>query len=480
MIQESHCFEQYVHSIPTIDQCVYGEYKSKLESSSDESKLPYDLQLERKNLIDIKILEEEPRKSESVLRTPNPTWIQTLQSNIYQTIDSINQVFTKKPVDAYNVESLSNKKIKHMAWHPQQRVLAVCNRNDIIYIYYFPHDDMYGMNQVKPISLWFELQSNVKDLQWKPFYPFILAVASDNGVILWEIDITDLKISLKNVTTASTTGSTSSILGYSNQYHHHYSSKTCSTILNYPYFTPTTITWSSNGMLLACGSPTFSSILIWDIASRVPSFVPRHGGNSFLSWSKKSDNLLSCSASSGSGGNSNFRIWNISNWNYNNQEWKVPSSYQTGAWSEQGDFLAVASTDKIYFVQCLHKAFDSGSGNLVYIEKTSSYKIFQNNQDVFVGGHIKKIAWSPDGQRLAVIFFLNRHSNDSDTLIALYRVKTSPKFSLTPRGFIKKRESSANSISFVPNYSKGSLLSVAYNDGCISFFPLLYRYNKIA
>ncbi|KAF2070996.1 hypothetical protein CYY_007691 [Polysphondylium violaceum] len=476
MIQESHVFEQFVHTVP--DQTVYGEYKSKLESAQDESKLPYDLQLERKNLIDLKILEEEPRRGESVLRTPNPTWIQVLQSNVYSTIDSINQAFTKKPVDAYNVESLANKKIKHMAWHPEQRVLAVCNKNDIIYVYYFPHDDMYGMNQVRPLSLWFELQTNVQDLQWKPFHPYILAVASDNGVILWEIDINDLKMSVKNIST-----STSMPMASTGVHHQGYNqSKTNSSILNYPYFRPTTITWSSNGMLLACGSPTFSSILMWDVASRVPSFVPRHGGNSFLCWSKTTDNLLSCSAASSgnkNNSNSNFRIWNISNWSYNNQEWKVPSSYQTGAWSDKGDFLAVASTDKIYFIQCLHKAFDSGAGELVFIEKTSSYKIFYNNQDIFVGGHIKKIAWSPDGQRLAVIFFLNRHSNDSDTMIALYRVKTSPKFTLTPRGFIKKRESSANSIAFVPNYSKGSLLSVSYNDGCISFFPLLYRHKLV-
>ncbi|KAM9964515.1 hypothetical protein ACTFIW_004284 [Dictyostelium discoideum] len=471
MIEEHNCFEEFINTAAIGEQQVYGEYKSKLDSFTDESKLPYELLLERKNLVELKISDEEYKKSESALKTPNPTLLQKFQINFYQTIESINQVFkpsssnqsSSSSSSSNEDDSLQNKKIKVMSWHPQHRLLAVCNKNDVIYIYYFPNQDMYGMGNVRPLTLWFELQSKVYDIQWKPFLPYTLAVACENGIILWEIDISDLKVELKRT---------------SPNYRINQSS-TCANILNYPYFLSNTITWSSNGLQLACGSTNHSSILLWDVVSRVPTFIPRYNGNSLLVWSPKNDYLLSC-------GGKTCRIFDISKWDYNNKEWPMLTNYQTGSWNGKGEYLAVASGDRIQFIQCINRAFESG-GELMYVEKTSTYRL-QNvgaiggsgssSGELFLGGHIKKIAWSPDSQRLAVIFYLNSKSRNNDTYCAIYKIKTYPKFSVTPRGFIRSKDQSIQSVSFVPNYKKGSLLSIAYNDGTIKFFPLLYQYKQ--
>ncbi|EGC32913.1 hypothetical protein DICPUDRAFT_56766, partial [Dictyostelium purpureum] len=443
MVEEKSSFEENSKKIIINDQQVYGEFKSRIEPFSDESKLPYELLLERKNLVDIKVDEQEFRGREETLKAPEPTQFQNAQLKLYQIVDTINECFRKKPDQLEAPQSQlndnSNKVIKCMSWHPQHRVLAVCNKNDVIYIYYFPNQDMYGMNSVKPLTLWFELQSKVCDIQWKPFLPYTLAVATENGVVIWEIDISDLKPELKKL----------SIHYKVNQ------SKTCSNILNYPYYQPTTITWSSDGLQLACGSPKHPSILLWDVASRVPTFIPRHYGNNFLVWSPKNYYILSC-------GGEYSRIYDGSNWSYNDKEWKMLSNYQTGAWSEKGEYLAVGSGDKIHFIQCINKAFDSG-GETVYIERTSTYKVPQqnnlpstssSNNDLYLGGYIKKIAWSPDNQRLAVIFYLNSKSKTNDQYCAIYKVKTYPKFSVTPRGYIRSKDQPINSISFVPNYKK--------------------------
>ncbi|EFA84466.1 WD40 repeat-containing protein [Heterostelium album PN500] len=458
MFEQAHCFERYVKTVADENSIVYGEYLSKLDPVESEQQLPYELQLEKKYFNDINVGNDEQRRRsyQDVMRSPNkdeiPLYVEplmNLQSFVNGMIEWLNDNLSNMTMSINSSSgskssssSSANSQVKSMCWHPQQRILAVCNQHDIISLYYFNSNQQQHQQQLdidytiyQPLTLWTEHQTNVTDIQWKPHTPYTLAVATENGIILWEIDINELK-------------TPNSARQQSNN-----NSRTNATVLCHPYFKPTTLSWSSNGLYLASGSNQLYSIVLWDVASRVPTLLPRYGGNTLLSYSPISNEFL-LSAS-----RENFRIFDTSKWDYNNKQWNQSFNYVSCAWTPAGDYLAISYNDQINFIQCKNKALET-SGDLVYVEKTTTYKAYQNNTEVYVGGHIKKIAISPDGNRLAVIFLRNRSSNDNDTLVALYRLKTTPNLSLTPRGFLKKRNQPIQSISFVPNYSKGSLLSV--------------------
>lgn len=54
-----------------------------------------------------------------------------------------------------------------------------------------------------------------------------------------------------------------------------------------PYFPVQTMCWSNDGRLLATGSKASSSLIIWDVALKVPTVIRSLGthGTSLLSWS---------------------------------------------------------------------------------------------------------------------------------------------------------------------------------------------------
>ncbi|GAM17023.1 hypothetical protein SAMD00019534_001980, partial [Acytostelium subglobosum LB1] len=405
MIAEAHCFEKFVKTAPDDNSIVYGEHLSKLESVDNESQLPYDLQLEKGFFTDLKVSTEEHKTTthHSAMKSPSaeaPAYIQhifaleRLTEGVTQWIDhAINKALGNDIHNQHHHHASSssgNTAVKAFAWHPQQQIMAVCNSNDIVLIYNFQQHGRAMMLSAPPLSLWMEFQVGVTDLQWKPNAPYTLAIATKNGVVIWEIDFNDIRSVPSNASKSNTNA----------------------IVLTYPYFAPTTLSWSSNGLQLASGSPGIHSVIVWDVASRVPTSIARHGGNAHISFSPHDQFLLSAS-------HHNIRIFDTSKWDYNNKQWNFTSHH--------------------------------------------------------VGGHIRSIAISPDGNRLAVIFLKNRSTTNNDTLIALYRLKTTPNLSITPRGFLKKRNHPVQSISFVPNYTKGSLLSAVYNDGVITYFPLLYN-----
>ncbi|EGG20826.1 WD40 repeat-containing protein [Cavenderia fasciculata] len=468
MLAQSHCFEQYIKSVPDHGSIVYGEYLSKLTAYprginldnnnplTNIQQLPYDLQLERHYFTDLTIPMVEHKDSTSVMMTPTrsqPPYIEpirNIQSVLSTVTNQLNQWLTKKDEVVYDSIGFNDCDVKSICWHPKQRLLAICNRNDVVLIYSFPSNGVVS-HEYKPLALWMEFQSSVIDMQWKTHNPLTLAVSCKNGIILWEIDLNDFN----------------SLVAKNNINKMTQPSMTNATILNYPCFIPTTMSWRSDGLLLASGSRSLNSIVVWDVASRVPSLVPRYGGNAVVSFSPMDDLLLSAS-------NENTRIFETSKWDYNNKQWAFNSNYISSGWTPLGDYLALASGDQINFIQYKNKALDTFGGNLVHVEKTTTFKITQNGNDYHVGGHIRQIAISPDGTRMAVIFLKNRSETDNDRLIAIYRIKTHPTLIITPRGFIRKLDQSLQSIQFVPNYSKGSLLSATYVDGVVSFFPLLY------
>ncbi|KYQ89594.1 WD40 repeat-containing protein [Tieghemostelium lacteum] len=482
MIQEEQC----LLDIKTLDDIVYGEYKSKLIGNteiSDESKLPYDILLERKYFKNLIVGKGKFDKKENLLQSPIPIYIQNIQKIIASKINSVYNwanSFSKEQEDLHqanrnsNINGLRNDSvIKLMKWHPQYKYLAVVNSNDVVYIYNFTSLDQQGVvgsaNIGKPISLCFEFQSGVKDLQWKLNYPLTLALASDNGIILWEIDLDDFESLLQNETNRQQQHeynnriSNTSVINTTmkNGIMKLEPSRTTATVLSYPFFNASTISWSRDGLQIISGCDSYNYIAVWDVATKVPTFIPRHRGSFLLDCNYTGNLALSCCSKTKS-----FRIYKLSDWTYEGKEWKQISSHQSACWSPNGEYLCIASAEKMMFLQSEQNAMES-VGELRYLEKTTPYHVtyHEKNGAIFnqttVCGHIRKVLWSPDGQRLAVLFFKGTKTEKNESIIALYRVRTSPRFEVSPRGFLKNEGVvPIQNISFMPNYQKGSLLTV--------------------
>lgn len=309
------------------------------------------------------------------------------------------------------------------------------------------NNDIYIYSSLRKTSLLIKHphQKKLSHLAWKPDSSNILAVACHNCLLIWDLDQVELKkTQLTNCVQLYKNGLPNAI---------------------------TSIAFDSTGQMLAICSPQSTKLFILkkgpDGADEIQ--VIRSFPTCFtrLLWSPDSLRLLTLTTSN------YIKIFESIAWS--NKKWSIDSRspIQCACWSQpDGTFLLIANKkDPIVYALAF---YDKATANDVggYVKECQevlnvSETILPNG--VKVGGRIHDMIWDSNGQRLVISF------KDNPEYLALYKTWSKSLLELTPIGFIHgSKGEKPTLIAFHDYYKHGSLLTVCWSSGTISYIPLQY------
>ncbi|KAH8042850.1 hypothetical protein HPB51_026115 [Rhipicephalus microplus] len=306
-------------------------------------------------------------------------------------------------------ECLARGHVRAFAWHPQCPKFAVASHGDMIRV--------YAPNMSITPVLKHRSQRNITDMAWKPYSSAVLAVACQEGVLLWQVEPTSL--------IARPSSAYASLL--SREGHNPVSS----------------IAWHPKGTLLASASAADCSLLIWNIAMEecVPLTHISGGGVSLIRWSPDGCRLLAASPQS------LFRVWHTNQWQFD--KWSTQQGRcRAACWSPDGRWLLCCFSDKphlyaLNFPPPVTASVDEDEGEssawsphpdatfgtgLPVADLTEVDLPLHSGagEGIRVGGLVQNMAWDKHGERLAISF------RDHSEYVALFRTKTSPVFQMFP------------------------------------------------
>uniref|UniRef100_V5I152 Putative aladin n=2 Tax=Ixodes ricinus TaxID=34613 RepID=V5I152_IXORI len=341
--------------------------------------------------------------------------------------------------------------VRAFAWHPQTPKFAVASHGDLVRVY-APNVGIVPLLKHKS-------QRNITDMAWKPYCSSLLAVACQDGVVLWQLDPMPL-------------------IGRPSSAH-------ASLLSRRGHQPVTSVAWHPKGSLLASASPADSSMLIWNVSTEecVPLCRLAGGGVCLLRWSPDGAHLLAAAPQS------LFRVWDTQFWRCD--RWSTfQGRCQAACWSPDGAQLlcAFSNSPALYAVSfpkplnpCLgdeeedsawipHSSAGSGSGlPVVDLAEVTLSALSGHPGNIKVGGTVQNMAWDKHGERLAVSF------RDHGQYVALFCTRTYPMLEVSPCGFISGPHGEhAQLLSFYNGFEGGSLLTVCWSNGVVSHVPLYY------
>ncbi|XP_077594204.1 aladin [Stigmatopora nigra] len=338
--------------------------------------------------------------------------------------------------------------VRAFAWHPHTDKFAVALLDDSIKI--------YNPKSATTPTLKHRLQRNVAAAQWKPLCASGLAVACQNGILVWHVDPCSLS-------TRPSSG--------------------CAQVLSHPGHSPvTSIAWSPNGTLLASASPMDTAMMLWDVAAEICVPLQRVGGGgvTFLSWSTDGSHLLASTPSA------LFRVWETRMWTC--ERWPCDKGRcQSGCWSPDGSRLlfTVQREPVIYaltFTDTPGVPSGTSKGPLVasLVADLSQTTFNTPEGDVItVGGEIQSLSWDPKGARLAVLLKGDLQAN-RPAVIPVFKTRTKPIFELLPCGFVQGAVGEEpRLLQFCPNFQHGALLTVCWSTGRITHVPFYFLSGNV-
>lgn len=338
--------------------------------------------------------------------------------------------------------------VRCIAYRSDGERLAICQANDYVRIFGL------GRDNKPPITLKHRRQKNVSYLAWKPYDHLVLAVACDDAVLIW-------RLSPKSPTNRP--------------------SAQCAQVLDVPpSFCPVTqCVWDKElSFALFVTSPSSTRILVLDTLSGEGESVGDWVGSRVRRiWPSPDGSKLLVSYSS-----SSIKVYDRDSWS--EEKWSHLGGVCTAAvWSPDSSFILFCTDseetiravrfstrmDIVQGYQQILRRYGAEFANVVFDVSMVNCGPDLCGEPRMVGGAVRDMQISPDGQRLAVAF-------ESDTtIIALFMVDWSLSFILTPCGFIKGHSfGDATIFRFYPKFSTGSLLSVVWSSGCMQYIPLLY------
>ncbi|KAK7009974.1 aladin [Biomphalaria glabrata] len=330
--------------------------------------------------------------------------------------------------------------IQSIAWHPHVAKAAVALRDDSVHIY-------YSGNSLSPI-LKHKLQKQVADLAWQPLSASVLAVACKTCVLVWHVEPTSLAV--------RPSASTAQVLHCTSQ-------------------SPvTSLAWSPDGSLLISASPKHNSIIIWDVPKEngVVQKQSTGRGVSFLSYSPDGTKLFTATPSK------MFRVWSTKHWQWENWS-NLIGPCTASSWSPDGSVLVFAMEGDSALYAVRFPVGGDGDGvsavslSVLLADVSPVNYSMHDGSIVRAGGQVKSIVWDGTGERLAVMFETNE--TGSDQFVAVFKTTIHPLMELLPGGFVKgKSGESAVHIAFMPNCSKGALLSVVWSSGRVGYVPMFF------
>ncbi|KAJ1922199.1 hypothetical protein H4219_000061 [Mycoemilia scoparia] len=322
-----------------------------------------------------------------------------------------------EPVKAED-DKISEKVIGCMAWHPHKSLLAIVHKpTDSILVYDMAADNWY------PNMLRHEKMTDITSLSWQPNGGLTLAAGCSGGVALWRI-------------IPPQRAPWMTLLG-------------CGKI--------SAVEFDPTGQWLLAGGETLH---VWDVALETKFTIRRSGKVSSLAWSPNGE----CAYTRSEHG---LRVWDAKDWSC--QVWKERIRCACWTSDSQGLFFTTEGGRDIYML-------------MVHSRVVSIVGTFTNcrNDDVLVGGAIDSIALDPTGNRLILSFVSGDEATDP-SLLAVYFVHG---WELMPGGFIRGpswgkvgpkvrfTNPTPTCMTFASQYLQGSLLTIAWANGKVSFIPM--------
>ncbi|XP_064456806.1 aladin-like [Ornithodoros turicata] len=324
--------------------------------------------------------------------------------------------------------------VRTFAWHPETRKCAVASRSDIVRIY------AMGIPVVPMLK--HKSQRNITALAWRPCCSSTLAVACQDGILLWQVASLIARPSSASATLLSRDG----------------------------HQPVTSISWHPDGSLLASASVADTSMLVWNVSTEECQPLRRLGGGgvALVRWSPDGSRLLAATPAS------LFRVWETMSWTC--ESWSTFLGRCSAAcWSPDGCRLLCAHADKaaIYSLTFDQREDSGGVGvggsvqAVPLVDLTQVQVPYDVSNTLMVGGSVQDMAWS--GERLAVSF------KDNPQCVAVFRTRTKPILEVNPCGFVRgPPQEHVQFMSFFDGFEGGSLLSICWSSGMISHVPLYY------
>lgn len=371
------------------------------------------------------------RVANSLLTVYN--WIQILKASIFPHLRLSSEDLNAEYSEA---NDWNTGIVRVLAWHPQTMKCAVALRDDSIRI--------FTSNKKMIPVLKHRLQKEVTSMAWKPYYSSVLAVACNNGVLVWQIDPTSL------VTRPSSS---------------------CVTFLKQKG-PVTCVSWNPDGSFLVSSSAADSKMHVWNVAMEIRTSIQRMGGGgvTLLKWSSDGRRLFAATPSS------LFRVWETTQ-KWTCEKWtNLVGHCQAACWSPDGSILLFATLDEpiIYFLnfvpsKTVRSNSDGSSKSAIPIIDLTQILVSAGNDEIRIGGRIQNMIWDKTGERLAISF------KDNSELIAVFRTKVKPVLEIHPLGFVRGLPTeSVQLMSFHDNFQQGALLTVCWNSGRIANIPFIF------
>lgn len=318
--------------------------------------------------------------------------------------------------------------VRCFAWHPHLFKIAVAASDDSIKIYY------KSTIVMEPPVLKRKEQKGILCMAWRPWASADLAVGTQKGLILWNID----------QMLASMT------------------SKSQSFLLENP-LPVTSLSWNPAGTLLATASVSSPDILLWDVDHQTCTPLKRVGmPASLVSWSPNGAYLCASTTSK------IFRLWKIDNLSMS--RWSIErGTVQSIAWTPCNNFMLFVTSEEPFlycvgFVEEHLFAHNSPPPKqaIPIAELTKT-----NLGDLEVGGQPQSIILNAKGSLLAISF---KETN----LVAIFSVSLS-KFVLnvTPFGLINGLGLEYPTVIAFENTTERDILTICWSSGRVQYFPFM-------
>ncbi|VDN83071.1 unnamed protein product [Brugia pahangi] len=385
-------------------------------------------------------------------------------------LSSAGQIFSKAQIDITNVFTKSEESLydsimqtsstlnwltnwtRCIAIHNSGHRIAVCQNNDCIRIF------CCGSNRL-PITLKHQYQQNVTDMAWKPFDRMVLAVACTHAVLIWKLDKQNWNIR---------------------------PSVSCADVIEMSSLAPITqCFWDSLfDQALFVVSTSSSCLQVLDTSNGESDLVGSWAGGRIRHvWISPNGGKIAIAYD----GNV-ISVYDRHSWH--EERWKkLKGLCIAAAWTPLSDVFFFATRGEpfirgIHFIKKLQNtendqlSYGSEIAVLVYdlskiiLENNGNGNSTSSKSTYRVGGYIRDMKISPDGQRIAVTF------SENPTIIALFVVETVPSFFFAPCGLINGAVNfgPATILSFFPKFQYGSLLIVVWLAGKMQYIPLFYGY----
>ncbi|KAJ1861233.1 hypothetical protein LPJ73_001078 [Coemansia sp. RSA 2703] len=414
--------------------------------------------------------------------------------------------------------------ISYIAWHPHRSLVAIAHRTTDTVFLYDMANDTWCSNILQNAYM-----QGITSMAWQPNSGYTLAVGCTSGVCLWSI------IPSANATPSQSNPLSAPSLGAMqfSSWMTLMASPPLDTQFKYPSqlssaekivfvassASVSALSFSPSGQWLITGHQTSGRLTVWDVALGTSTPLKRSGGTSRLATlqigvSPNGRHLVSTHA------NGQLRLWETEGWT--SRVWSNFSanvSHFTWSPDSRSLFFSVSGRSEIYSL-ALFKPAPSLDAEITTISTfdahaTAAADCGEDTERIRVGGAIKSLALDPKGRRLVVGFDDDSASSDI-SLLAVYLVSNEALFraggdstALMPLGFIRgpnwgKQCPNDSDISpsanhsrrqertlkkkrvrlglpvpswfgFAPNFEPGALLTVAWANGKVAFYPMLFK-----